>query len=58
MLANMPEEQKQIITGQYGSEEEFEKHFMKQALETQPAFSICALLEMGENVIGIIKVQS
>ena len=31
MLANMPEEQKHIIAGQYGSVEEFEKHFMEQA---------------------------
>ena len=31
MLANMPEKQKQIIAGQYGSMEEFEKHFMEQA---------------------------
>lgn len=27
----MPKEQKQIIAGQYGSVEEFEKHFMEQA---------------------------
>lgn len=31
MISNMPEEQKQIITGQYGSVEEFQKHFMEQA---------------------------
>ncbi len=31
MLANMPEEQKQIIHEQYGSVEEFEKHFVEQA---------------------------
>lgn len=35
MISNMPEEQKQIITGQYGSVEEFEKHFMEQAAGEQ-----------------------
>ncbi len=31
MLSNMPEEQRQIIAEQYGSVEEFQKHFMEQA---------------------------